>query len=286
MVFCVVLLATKSNAQIDASMSIKQMEDSLVVTADSMYSAFLPDTRIGYSERFARQLVRALKTPDSWNYSFPALSKKINILYPDDKSFRIFNWEIAPMEESRRYYGAIQLPSKQLKLYGLVDHSAQLGKGAEDSILEGGKWFGCLYYRIHQEESDGQKHYLLFGRNAAGRLSNKKVLEPFSITPSGPVFGSPEFAVSSETNPNQRINRFILEYKKGVQVAMNWDDERKAIYFDDLVSAVNDPGRKYTYVPSGQMNGFRWDGRQWNYMQDMISIVPRKDGEAPVNEPK
>lgn len=266
--------------------TLQQMEDSLSITADSMYGAFLPDTRIQYSERFARQLVRALKVPDSWSYGFPKVSNRISILPSGDGAFRLFNWDIAPTEDTRRYYGAIQLPSENLKLYGLVDYSSEMNKGAEDSVLKSGKWFGCLYYRILPQEVDGKKVYTLFGLNAAGRLSNRKVLEPLQITEEGPVFGAPIFNVRSLLSPNERVNRFILEYKKDVQVGLNWDSERSNIYFDNLVSQVNDPGRKYTYVPSGQIDGFKWDGSSWSYMQDIVTIVPRKDGEAPINEPK
>lgn len=265
---------------------LQQMEDSLNITADSMYGAFLPDTRVLYSERFARQLVKALKVPNSWSYTFPKVAERIQVLPSPDGAFRIFNWDIAPTEDTRRYYGAIQLPSERLKLYGLVDYSTLIGKGAEDSILTGGKWFGCLYYRIHPENIDGRKVYTLFGLNAAGRLSNRKVLEPMELTEDGPVFGAPIFNVRSLLRPNERVNRFILEYKKDVQVGLNWDNERGNIYFDNLVSQVNDPARKYTYVPSGQIDGFKWNGESWSYMQDIVSIVPRKDGEAPINEPK
>jgi hypothetical protein len=137
--------------------AMRQMEDSMAATADSMYGAFLPDTRIAYSERFARQLVKSLKLPNSWTYDFPKISKRIHILYPNDKAFRIFNWDIAPSEVNRRYYGAIQMRGEQLKLYGLVDYSMLIGKNAEDTILTGGTWFGCLYYRIHDEDIDGQR---------------------------------------------------------------------------------------------------------------------------------
>jgi hypothetical protein len=265
---------------------LQQMEDSLSTTADSMYNAFLPDTRIAYSERFARQLVRALRVPNSFAYAFPKVINRVNIVTSPDGAFRVFNWDISPTDEMRRYYGAIQLPSEQLKLYGLVDYSAELGKGAEDSILTGGKWFGCNYYRILPEEVDGKKVYTMFGLNASARLSNRKILEPMTLTDKGPVFGAPIFNVRSEAHPDQRVNRFILEYKKDVQVGMNWDAEHGNIYFDNLVSQVNDPARKYTYVPSGQIDGFRWDGHSWNYIQDIVTIVPRKDGEAPMNEPR
>lgn len=281
--FCLLAWNT-SGAQVERSLTIAQLEDSLVRTADSMYSAFLPDTRISYSGRFARQLVQALKNPDSWNYKFEKLTTKINILYPEDASFRIFNWEVAPTDDSRRYYGAIQLPSTELKLYGLVDYSQELGKAAEDTVLSGGKWFGALYYRIHTATINGAPVYVLFGRNAGNRLSTKKILEPLSFRTDGPVFGAQIFNVGSVARSGERVNRFILEFKKDIQVGLNWDPTQKMIYFDNLVSQVNDPARKYTYVPSGQIDGFRFNGRSFDFVQDIVQIVPRHDGQAPVGE--
>jgi hypothetical protein len=260
------------------------MEDSLITTADSMYTAYIPDTRPAYCERFVRQLVKALKVPDSYKYPFDNLSKKINIMSPDDNSFRMFNWNIIPTPVTSRYYGAIQMPTEQLKLYPMVDYSEDLGHNATDSPLSHTKWYGALYYRIITHEVDGKKMYTLFGLNASNPISNKKVMEPLTITDAGPVFGAQIFNINSETTPGLPIYRFILEYKKEVQVSMNWDDDMKVVYFDKLVSQVNDPNRKYTYVPSGQYDGFKWQDDQWKYMADLIPVQTLKDGEAPSGE--
>jgi len=257
------------------------MEDSMLVTIDSMYNAFIPDTHTFYCERFVKQLVRTLKIPNSFYYPFDKFKDKVNIMYPDDRSFRLFNWAIIPTLISERYYGAIQLPQAQLKLYPLFDCSEELGKGAEDSILSGGKWYGAIYYRIITHDVDGKNGYTLFGYNGSSPISNKKVLDVLMLADNGVTFGAPIFAVASESNPQQRINRFILEYKKGVQVSMNLDTEKQMIYFDKLVSQYNDPGRKYTYVPSGEYDGFKWYDKQWNYVRDLIPVQILKDGDAP-----
>ena len=278
--------SAQGNLSKENTATISAVEDSLIVMADSMYNAIFPDQRIGISERFARQLVRALKVNSSWNYPFEKLQKKINIIYPEDKSFRMFNWAVAPTDNNLRYYGAIQMPAEQLKLYGLVDYSADVTKGAADSVFTGGKWFGAIYYRIIDKEVDGRKIYTLFGMNAGSSTSNRKVLDALEITDKGPRFGAQIFGINSELFPGQRINRFVLEYKKDVQASMNWDNELKVIFFDRLVSQINDPARKYTYVPSGQYDGFRWTGNQWSFIQDVIQPLQLKDGEAPVNQPK
>src|SRR5437763_1738973 len=128
------LFAVSAYAQ-DNMAKIKSVEDSLLVTADSMYYAFIPEERNIYNEKFVKQLLRALKYTGSYSYSFERLGNKINIITPDDKSFRIFNWAIAPTEVTRRYYGAVQMPGDQLKLFPLIDYTTEAGKGAEDSIL-------------------------------------------------------------------------------------------------------------------------------------------------------
>ena len=166
-------------------------------------------------------------------------------------------------------------------MYGLLDYADQLGKGAADSILTNRKWFGAIIYRIMSHEVNGHAVYTLFGLNASSPLSNRKVLDPMTIDEHGVTFGAPIFGVASENFPKQRINRFVLEYKKGVQASMNWDEEKKVIIFDKLVSQGNDPRRKYTYAPSGQYDGFRWNNEMWNYLTDLIPVTILKDGEAP-----
>jgi hypothetical protein len=259
----------------------RKMEDSLIVTADSMYEAFIPDTRIAYSERFARQLVRTLKIPNSYLYEFDTLKKLINIINADDNTFRIFNWGVEPGNIPKRYYGAIQVSQPQLKLYGLNDYSAQTEKGLEDSVLTGGKWFGALYYRIMSHNVGGKKVYTLFGLNSAGMLSNRKVLDPMFFDGKGVTFGVPIFGVPSKNLPQQRIKRFVLEYKKSVAASMNWDNEKQMIVFDKLVSVSNDPTRKYTFVPSGQYDGLVWGDEVWNYQRDLVNVKILQDGEAP-----
>ena len=112
-----------------------KMEDSLVLTADSMYNAMIPDMRPAYSERFARQLIRTLKINNSYLYPFDTLQKMVNVIYADDNSFRIFNWGIEPNRTSKRYYGAIQLPQAQLKLIGLNDYAEQWRKARKTAYL-------------------------------------------------------------------------------------------------------------------------------------------------------
>lgn len=264
---------------------LQGLEKDLVLATDSMYHSPIVDMHAKYCEDFVKLLVRTLKIPNSYYYPFTKLQEKINIISPEDKSFRIFNWNITNAEFNLRYYGAIQMAAPMLKLYPLIDYSSELQKGTEDSILTGGKWLGCIYYNIITHEVDGEPVYTLFGLNSSNVMSNRKVLEPLRLTPQGPVFGAPIFNVRLE--PGQtRVNRFILEYKKDAQASMNWDKELNAIFFDRLVSSINDPNRKYTFVPSGQYDGLRWGNNgHWNFVEDLIPPLQMKDGDAPAPKP-
>ena len=279
------LLFFSGAVEAQSTAEIKAVEDSLLVTADSMYNAFIPDERPGYTQQFVKQLIRALKYPGSYDYPFERLATKINIIYPDDKKFRIFNWSISPNDVTLRYYGAIQMPGEKLKLYPLIDYTSQLGKGAEDSVLTGGKWYGVLYYKIIPHEVDGQTIYTMFGKDASNAISDKKVLDAMVLTENGPVFGAPIFGIRSQNYPSERVKRFIIEYKKGVQASMNWDADMNAIFFDRLASDVNDPNRKYTFIPTGQYDGFRWNDGNWTFVQDLIPVDALKDGQAPTPVP-
>jgi hypothetical protein len=265
----------------EVTRQLRNLEDSMVHTADSMYLAPTLEDRQQHVYQLVRQLKAALSLPNSYAYGFDSLASRINVISAPDNAFRIFNWSIAPTEMTRRYYGAVQLPGPQLRLYGLLDQSAELGKQAEDSILTGGKWYGALYYRIMPVQVDGQTVYTLFGMNAGNPTSNKKVLDVLTLTEQGPVFGAPIFGIRSAATRG-RVSRFIMEYKKSVQASLNWDKERNAIYFDRLVSEVNDPNRKYTFVPSGQYDGFRWQDGKWEFVSDLISIMELKDGDKPI----
>jgi hypothetical protein len=260
---------------------LHKMEDSLVQSADSMFYTMIPDFRTEYCEQFVKQLIRTLKINGSYYYPFDSLVKKVNIIYPEDKSFRIFNWAIAYSDVRLRYYAAIQMKGEELNLTPLYDNSDLLAKTDEDKIFGPKEWIGGLIYNIITKRVDNKNIYCLLGINDGNPISTKKFIDPLIFTDKGPRFGAPIFAIGSDKNPNQGVNRFILEYKKGVSIGMNWDEEHNAILFDDIASQINDPNRKYTYIPTGQYNGLRWSRGKWKFVNNLIPVLELKDGEAP-----
>jgi hypothetical protein len=279
--FIPVLSAQEQAEASPEELTMKQREDALVALADSMMNTMLPDDRVDFGLKFAKTLYKALQQPDSRKYPFSKLEQKIHILDAPDKSFRVFNWLVAPDDFIRRYYSIIQ---KEENVYPLTNYSDRLKNDLLTATLDAKHWYGAEYYRILKKETKEGSYYFLFGLNTDGTYSNKKILDVVSFSDQGPVFGAPLFVVPGQTGDNlQTQNRVIWEYKKESPFKMNFDDNKDMIIFDRLKSDINDPARKNTYVASGQFDGLKWENNQWIFVQNAIPVLRLKDGQAPVN---
>jgi len=282
------VFAQKTPASEDIT-KLTAIEDTLSVYADSMYKAVLPDERGGYCIRFAKTLKKALEVPGSFNYPFNKIKDKVHIIIPEDNKFRMFNWVLTVDEFRRRYYGAIQMNTEDgsLKLYPLTDASESMERNGEMQQVSAKEWYGCEYYRVLTgTNGNGEKLYTLFGYNNNGSYSTKKLLDALMFTENGPVFGWPVFAIAEDRDQLEGgalKKRFILEYKKGTTIALNYDEAKKMILFDRLISEINDPKRKNTMIPSGQTDAFMWRNGVWVYNPEPIPALKLEDGQAPIN---
>lgn len=276
--------AFAKSAELDkASLAaLAKLEDSMVVMADSMISEPIPDYRIDFCVRFTKQLRTALAIPNSFKYPFAKLAEKIHIIYPEDKSFRIFNWLIAPSEDVRRYYGVIQMDEQEAKYYPLIDDSDQM-PSPETQVTDNKHWYGCEIYKIMEQNTSNGKGYLLFGYNSSGASSSKKLIDVLRIGDDAVSLGAPIFIMPDIKERMVRQNRVILEYKKSATIYLNYDAERKMILFNRLASEVTDPNRKSTYIPTGQMDGLRWNNGVFEFVKDAMPVLHLQDGQAPID---
>ncbi|RQO30184.1 hypothetical protein DBR32_11415 [Taibaiella sp. KBW10] len=255
----------------------QKTEDSLIISADSMYRAYMYEERIDYCHKFVKQLSALLKRENSFSYPFERLGKKIHILYPEDKSFRIFNWTVEYKIAGFRYYGAVQ--KSEGPVFPLLDMSEKMEDNLLYKPLSNKNWFGCEYYRIlTQKGANGQPLYFVFGSNHNGNGYSVKTMDLLGFSGNQVTFGGNYF----NTN-NRQAQRFMLEYQKGSQVSLNLDSAKNMIIYDRLISEVNQPQRRNTLVPSGQVDGLRWVNFQWQTVEDVVPIMKLKNGQAPVN---
>jgi hypothetical protein len=263
--------------------AIEIAEDSLAYFADSMYFSSMPEDRISGSYAFLQSFKKMIKLNTSFAYNFPKLKEKINILNTPDNAFRVYNWEIMRSETVRRYYGVVQMPDGSF--IPLVDVSDQIIRGAEDSVFDGTRWFGCLYYNILKRDVNGQSVYFLLGWNGNGMNSDRKIVEPFGFDEQGKSrFGAPLFNLI-ERGKRKRAMRFIYEYQKEAKVVLNFDKDADQIVFDHCESQIGDAAKRFTYIPDGSYDALRWDGQKWNMFEDIIQAIDLKQGNVPVEKP-
>lgn len=217
---------------------------------------------------FIQQLTKTLKNPNSFYYDFSEL-KFMKIVQPKNKAFRILLWQVQMPGKLIRHYGAIQMNSKDLTLFPLVDRSDDM-KQPERFVGDNTKWFGALYYQVKEIEVFGHKKYLLFGYDMNNPLSSKKIIEVLQFNKEQkPVFGSPIF-------PNWKIagktaTRFLLEYSAEAKVSVKYKPEEQQIIFDNLVpKKPTDEGIFRNYVPDGTFNALRLENNRFIEQKNII----------------
>ena len=276
--------AQKSTLDKETTTTLTHLEDSLVAMADSMANSPVLDDRIDFCVRFTKDLKAAMLVPNSFQYPFTRLAAKVHIIYPEDKSFRIFNWLITPSEDLRRYYAAVQMNSKEAKYYPLIDGTGEFSGDIETQTLDNKHWFGCEFYKILDQNVEGRKAYLLFGYNSNGANSSKKLLDVLSFDEGGLTLGAPIFNMPDVSGQRMvKKDRVVFEYKKTAQIYLNYDADKKMIIFNRLASEVTDPNRKSTYIPTGQMDGLKWQDNSYQFVKDAIPVLKLQDGQAPID---
>lgn len=263
-----------------AEASLEKKEDSLKLLSRTMVFDEEAGPRFRADSQFIRMLVRSLLTPNSFYYPFDSLN--ISKLYSPDSAFRIFTWQVKKDEYVYFQKGAIQMNTKDgsLKLFPLFDVS-MFSKKPMDSVRTNRNWIGAIYYKIILKEAKGKKYYTLLGFDDFSVNSNKKWMEVLTFNDHGdPVFGGPVFSYRNDSIPRPVQTRFSIEYKKEAKTFLNYDPELDVILVDHMVSESDEPEKRWTYVPDGDYEAFKWDNGQWVHINKMFNQM-LKDGEFP-----
>lgn len=282
------LLGNIANAQNLTPAEVKEFanrEDSLKKFSYDIVNAREAGQRFRADSSFTKMLVRALKVKNSFHYPFDSL-QSISRIYAPDNSFRIFTWQVEKDETFNRQHGAIQIntPDGSLKLFPLIDRSEVI-ESPLDTTMNNKWWIGNIYYRIILKESNGKKFYTLLGYDEYTMKVTRKWIDVLSFDDKGePVFGQPLFSFKEDSVPVKTQTRFVLDFRKEGRARVQYDDEMDMILFDHLVSETNEPNKKYTLIPDGDYEGFKWSNGQWVHVNKVFTFK-LEDGQAPVPEP-
>ncbi|MDB5191221.1 MAG: hypothetical protein JWQ96_784 [Segetibacter sp.] len=284
--FLLFTLSSISQGLSPASKSrLKKSEDSMKIYSLNMIMEKTAVDRFIADSSFIKIFVRSLKTPYSFDYTFDSL-QTISKIYAPDSSFRIFSWQWSRDDNYHRQRGAIQVKTQDgsLKLFPLLDIS-DFTNAPQDSVRTTQNWIGAIYYGIIMKTYNDKKYYTLLGFDENNLRSTKKWIEVLTFDQAGrPVFGGPYFSVQDGKMNAKKQARFVLEYKKEGKARMNYDPEFDMIVYDHLESETNENDKKYTLVPDGDYQGFKWNNGQWTFI-DKVFDFKLKDGEAPMPAP-
>lgn len=264
---------------------LKIKEDSLSVIGKQIVASEEASVRFRSDSQFTRLLVRSLKTPYSFYYPFDSLVT-ISRLYSPDSLFRIFTWQVSRDADLHRRHGAIQMRTDDgsLKLFPLIDRSIVI-QNQEDTITNHEWWIGAIYYKVIKKNYNNKNYYTLLGYDEHSIRSTKKRIEVLTFDSNGsPVFGGTYFSFDKATVNKSIQARYTMEYKKNGNGRILYDDELDMIIYDHLISESNEPAKKYTYIPDGDYEGFKWVNGKWQHIEKVFN-QKLEDGQAPVLKP-
>jgi len=264
---------------------LAEKEDSLRHLAADIILDSLTASRMRSDSLFIRALVRALQVKNSFYYPFDSV-QGISKLYAPDSAFRIFTWNISFDDYYSRQRGAIQMRTSDgsLKLVALRDYS-EFTTDAIDSIRTKANWIGAVYYDIIKTIYNGKNYYTLIGFDNNSAMSNKKWVEVMTFDQKNePVFGGQYFNYQQDSAKRATQYRYSLEYKKEARAILKYDEESKLIIVDHLISETDEPDNKWTYVPDGDYEAFKWQNGQWMHI-DKLYNYKLEEGHAPIGDP-
>jgi len=250
---------------------LKNLEDTIAVLGYAVVNEPDAKKRFGACRTLIPLLTKALKTKNSFNYTFDRL-KTISIQYPKDSTFRIFTWQLYVDTSEYRHFGAIQMNQPELQLYPLIDRSFTV-ENVEQDVLTPDQWYGAIYYNIVDFDTPEGKQYLLFGLDSYSFFTRRKVIDVLYFKEGKPSFGAPVF-VSNVPKEVPVKKRMLLEYSAEASVRCNYDEFLEMVIFDHLMTGGSPiPGQGMTNMPDGTFEGYRYSDGVWEYVPKVFDTV-------------
>lgn len=249
------------------AITLGKYQDSLLRITRTLFTAPNNTDRFEQNARFIKTLVTALKTPSSFEFEFDSL-QTISVVRSPDNAFRIFSWYVPTVEGTYRFFGAIQMASRdgKLKLYPLIDDTEHFKD--LNQISTNKQWYGARYYEIVPLIVGGQNtSYVLLGWKGNTSKTSKKVIEVLSFSKDEPKFGKAIFQGPKDAPVK---NRVVFEYNKLNSMTLRLDKKEQMIVFDHL--APFDPnmeGNFEYYASDSSFDGYRLVGDKLKLMENI-----------------
>lgn len=252
---------------------IQAYEDTLALLSYIMVNDSVPENRFASCKKVITTLVEALKTKNSFKYSFNKL-KSVSIQYPRDSSFRIFTWQLYVDKDEYRYYGAIQMDEAKLKLFPMYDRSFEIEGDLTQAVLKPNKWYGAVYYNLLQAENkEIGRYYLLFGYDGYSFFRKRKLIDVLTFQNGIPSFGAPVFVHKEGYQAGRVFKRMMMEYSAETNVRLNYDENLELIIYDHLQAVNGQYGEGQVNISDGTYEGYKLEKGYWNYVEKVFHQI-------------
>jgi hypothetical protein len=242
--------------------SLIEAEDRLVFQYNAILDSEIDESRIKAHDLFYKTLKQTLALPGAYGYSFNKLIT-ISKLQPDDKTFKIFTWNLQNDAGSHHFYGLVQLNPKTTrnkteKVIELVDQSGVLEKTENKSYTEL-KWPGAVYYELIPFKRGGKTYYTVAGWRGFDTGLTQKLLDVIVIQGESIKFGYPIFKMQ---NKSQR--RVVFTFSGKVSMLLFYDAKDNRFVFDHLAAQNNivTENQRF-YGPDGSYDAFIKEKKAW-----------------------
>ncbi len=241
-------------------------QHTLAFYNDVMVNATDGKHRVEAAKIFTQTFLEELKKQGSFEKSFSEL-KWISNKWDNDKTFRVFTWQVEDENGMFHQYGAIQ--KKDGAVFELKDKTLY-EPDIEYSVLSPDQWLGMLYYNMVETKTEKGKAWLLFGYDGGDGKSRLKLVDVLSFDKTGkPVFGAELFLISNGKRPDAKT-RVGVSYSALANVNFNYNAEEEMIIHDYVVSRMGiDPQGGSARIPDGTYSGYKWDGKYWKLIDQL-----------------
>jgi hypothetical protein len=245
-------------------------QHTLAFYLDVMINAGQAQHREVAHQAVYQRLRKILEKPDARTMQFDSLAG-IQVVAPEDSTFRLFTWQLRTSDSTFHYYGFIQPLTDSLPFVELKDTRSLR---SEYSGYDQDTWYGALYYGITTfHTATGEPRYLVLGFNAHNARTNIKVADVLYYSSSGVRFGDQSF-IQSDSSGTDIKSRVILEYADAAAGRMQFDRQRGILAFDHVITIFTDgPEAGPLQVPDGSYHGYQLEEGRWHFIEKLFTTT-------------
>ena len=281
----IVYLPLEVKAQID---QIVKNEDQLVNLYNDILVSEGNNLRDSNNSAFYDLLKTTLSIKEAYDYPFDRLPT-ISKMNSDDKSLRIFTWNLQNNEGVHDFYGIVQINpkltrNKEIKVMSLENQKGELIK-TENKSYSADKWPGAVYYQIITVKKGKKKYYTLAGWRGIDNGLTQKLIDVIYLSGENVKFGYPIFKMEKKTQ-----RRIVFSYSAKATMHLNYNDKLQQFTFDHLAPSSNLVIGQYRfYGPDGSYDAVKLEKKSWAYIANIDAKNQGKTSDllyTPVTNPE